>query len=186
MITGAAVPARIDLDAGLILRHFEVDDAAEVARAVKESLNELRPFLPWAGEESTQVDFQRDRLRKQPQFAARGEEWQYGLFAADDPRVYGSFGLMTRRGPGTIEIGYWLHSDVTGRGWATRAVAALTDVGLGIDGVHRVLICCDEANTRSAAIPQRLGYTLLRTEKHAIEAPGETGRMQFWGRDRAK
>lgn len=185
MKADAVVPARIDLDDGLLLRHFEVADAEGVARAVEESLEELRMFLPWAREESTKADFQRDRLRKLPQIAARGEEWQYGLFAAADERVLGSFGLMTRRGPRSIEIGYWVHTAVARRGYCTRAVTALTEVAFGIPDTHRVLIFCDEANTKSAAIPKKLGYTLLRTENHAIEAPGETGRLMCWGLDRS-
>ena len=60
----------------------------------------------------------------------RGEEYQYGLFDPDESRVLGSFGLMTRRGRGTLEIGYWVHVDATGHGHATRAAAALTDVAL--------------------------------------------------------
>ena len=47
-----------------------------------------------------------------------------------------------------------------------------------------MIIVCDEANVRSAAIPKRLGYTLDRVETRPPEAPGETGRMQIWVRDR--
>jgi RimJ/RimL family protein N-acetyltransferase len=183
--TDAVVPDAIDLADGLQLRQFTVDDAEGVADAVRDSLEELRMWLPWAGVESTKVDFQRDRLRKLPQIAARGEEWQYGLFAEGDPRVLGSFGLMTRRGPGTMEIGYWVHTAAAGRGYCTRAVRALTPVALAMPNVHRVLIFCDEANVKSAAIPRKLGYTLLRTDNHAIEAAGETGRMMCWGFERS-
>jgi RimJ/RimL family protein N-acetyltransferase len=178
------LPERIELEDGVHLRFFEVEDAEAVARAVAESLEHLRPWMPWADAQSTDVEFQRDRLRKQPALAARGEEWQYGLFARDESHVLGSFGLMTRRGPGTIEIGYWVHVDATGRGHATRATAALTDVALGLDGVKRVFIFCDEANARSAGIPRRLGFHLLRVQSRAPEAPGESGKEMVWARER--
>jgi RimJ/RimL family protein N-acetyltransferase len=173
-------PARIDLDSGMLLRFFEVADADAVATSVAECLEHLRPWMPWADAKSADPEFQRDRLAKLPGLAERGEEWQYGIFPADGTRMLGSFGLMTRRGPRTLEIGYWLHESVTGQGHATRAAGALTDVALGITDVDRVLICCDEANARSAAIPRRLGYTLLRTEKRRPEAPGERGRLMVW------
>lgn len=179
-----ALPDRIDLEDGTHLRFFVVDDAEAVARAVAENLEHLRPWMPWADAQSAEPAFQRDRLRKLPALAERGEEWQYGLFAPDDS-VLGSFGLMTRRGPGTMEIGYWIRADAEGRGLATRASAALTDVALGLDGIRRVFICCDEENVRSAAIPRRLGYRLLRTDTRAPEAPGERGRLMMWVRDRA-
>ena len=102
-------PERVDLEGDVHLRLFRVDDADEVARAVKDNLDHLKPWMPWADEQSGDPEFQRERLRKLPALAARGEEWQYGLFGVDDRAVLGSFGLMTRRGPGTIEIGYWLH-----------------------------------------------------------------------------
>ena len=47
-----------------------------------------------------------------------------------------------------------------------------------------MIIVCDEANVRSAAIPKRLGYTLERVERRPPEAPGETGHMQIWIVDR--
>jgi RimJ/RimL family protein N-acetyltransferase len=179
-----ALPERIELEDGAHLRFFVVDDAEAIARAVSESLEHLRPWMPWADEQSTDPAFQLDRLRKLPGLAERGEEWQYGLFAPNGSDVLGSFGLMTRRGPGTIEIGYWVHVDAGGRGHATRATAALTEIALGLDSVRRVFICCDEENSRSAAIPRRLGYRLLRTETRTPEAPGERGRLMMWALDR--
>jgi RimJ/RimL family protein N-acetyltransferase len=183
-MTGGAFPARIELDPDSYLRQFSVGDAAALARSVRESLGHLRPWMPWANEQSADARFQRDRLRGLPAKAHCGEEWQYGLFRRDDKRVHGSFGLMTRMGAGTIEIGYWLHVDAGGRGDATRAAGALTDIALATDGIRRVYICCDEANTRSAAIPQRLGFTLTEVVSRPPEAPGEEGRLMLWTRDR--
>jgi len=183
-MTALDLPPTIELGNGTVLRFFEESDAAALALAVGESLEHLKPWMPWADAQSASAGFQRDRLRKLPQLAARGEEWQYGLFADDASDVLGSFGLMTRRGPGTIEIGYWVHVDATGRGYATGAAAALTDLALGLDAVNRALIYCDEANAASAAIPRRLGYTLLRVGRRPPEAPGETGREMVWGRER--
>lgn len=182
-MTAPELPPKIPLDNGTLLRFFTESDAEAVARAVDESLEHLKPWMPWADTQSADAEFQRERLRKLPPSAARGEEWQYGLFPDDGSSVLGSFGLMTRRGPGTIEIGYWLHVDAIGHGYATRAVAALTDLALGLPHVQRVLIYCDEANAPSAAIPQRLGYILQRIGRRAPEAPGETGREMVWARE---
>ena len=52
-----------------------------------------------------------------------------------------------------------------------------------IDGIDRMIIVCDEANVRSAAIPQRLGYTLERVEQRARpKRRARRGRMQIWVR----
>jgi RimJ/RimL family protein N-acetyltransferase len=173
------LPQRIELT-DAVLRPFRVADADSLARSVRESLEHLKPWMPWADNGSGDVEFQRRRLHTVADQWKRGEEYQYGLFDADESRVLGSFGLMTRRGRGTLEIGYWVHVDATGRGHATRAAAALTDVALAERGVQKVLIYTDEANVRSAAIPQRLGFDLLRIEEVVKSAPCETGRMQVW------
>ncbi|HET9730360.1 MAG TPA: GNAT family N-acetyltransferase [Acidimicrobiia bacterium] len=172
-------PERVDVDDASYLRHFREHDAGAIARAVRESLDHLRPWMPWANAQSGDPTFQRERLKKLPELAARGEEWQYGLFGADDA-LLGSFGLMTRRGPGTLEIGYWVHVDATGQGHATRAAGALAHVALTFDEVRVVLICCDEANVASAAIPKRLGFRLVSVDPRQPEAPGERGRLMTW------
>jgi RimJ/RimL family protein N-acetyltransferase len=174
-----APPERFELGDGLVLRWVTIDDAPAIALAVDESLDHLKPWMPWADARSADTAFQRSRIRTQARQRERAEEWQYGLFA-DDAALLGAFGLMTRRGPRTLEIGYWLHVDAGAKGYATRAARALTDAGLQIDEVDRMIIVCDEANERSAAIPKRLGYTLDRVDTRAPEAPGETGRMQIW------
>lgn len=173
-------PERIELP-DAILRRLHVIDADAVAQAVRDNLDHLRLWMAWADNGSADPAFQRDRLRGVADRWASGEEYQYGLFAPDDDTtMLGSFGLMTRRGRGTLEIGYWLASSACGRGHATNATASLTDVALAVRGVTQSLIYTDEANVRSAAIPKRLGYELLRVEEQATTAPGESGRTQVW------
>jgi RimJ/RimL family protein N-acetyltransferase len=178
----SAPPKALRLDDSHLLRQFRIGDSKALALAVSESLDHLRPWMPWADQESTDERFQRQRLRGVQHKAASGDEWQYGLFPADESRVLGSFGLMTRQGPGSIEIGYWVHVDEIGHGLATLASGALTDVSLALDGITTVYIRCDEQNVRSAAVPRRLGFTLEETLLRAPEAPGESGRLMIWSR----
>jgi RimJ/RimL family protein N-acetyltransferase len=175
-------PTRITVDDGYTLRLLGISDASIVARSVRESLEHLQPWMPWAGEESTQESFQRTRLRGAKHKAAKGTEWQYGLFPRGETSLAGSFGLMADKWPATIEIGYWVHVAETGRGLARRATRALTNASLALDGVTTVYIRCDEANVRSASIPRALGFTLVRTETRPPEAPAETGRLMVWER----
>ena len=181
-VSNAAPPKRIRLEESYVLRLFRTGDAHDLGRAVGESLEHLRPWMPWADDESAGEGFQRRRLRSVQRRAVTGEEWQYGLFPADESRVLGSFGLMTRQGPRSIEIGYWVHVDEIGHGLAPLATAALTDVALALDGIEVVYIRCDESNVRSAAVPRRLGFTLEETITRAPEAPGESGRLMIWSR----
>jgi RimJ/RimL family protein N-acetyltransferase len=87
---------------------------------------------------------------------------------------------MHRMGPGTLEIGYWVHVAHTGRGVATAAARLLTAAAGRIDGVATVWIVCDEANVRSAAVPRRLGYRLDRVDSMDVTPAAGTGRAQRW------
>jgi RimJ/RimL family protein N-acetyltransferase len=186
----ASPPERVELgvcDLGegehaAVLRRLAVDDAVAVARAVADNLAHLRPWMPWAGTESSDPRFQRRRLAEADLQWSRGADFGYGLFAAtpDSERLLGAFGLTARRGPKTLEIGYWLAADSTGRGLATRVVGALTDIAAAQPDIERILIYCDEANHASAAIPRRLGYHLERIVAVPPEATAETGRQQEW------
>ncbi len=174
-------PERLDLGTE-VLRQLTVADASALARAVGDNLDHLRPWMPWANLESADVRFQRRRLAEAEHQWSRGADFGYGLFPTDGDTalLLGCFGLTARRGARTLEIGYWLRADATGRGHATRAVAALTDVAFGQPCIERVYVYCDEANAPSAAVPRRLGFRLARVVAVPPEAEAETGRQFEW------
>lgn len=63
------------------------------------------------------------------------------------------------------EVGWVLHPDVRGRGYATEAAAALLGLGFGELGLHRVVARLDPRNGASARLAARLG---LRHEAHFV------------------
>jgi RimJ/RimL family protein N-acetyltransferase len=197
----AIPPERIDAGA-LILRRNRAADAAVVARAVRESLDHLQPWMPWANPGATSVDAQATRLAEVEAAWQRGTDFVYLLVperhdgassadpragtptntGTDDDMVLGMIGLHRRLGPGAIEIGYWTHVAHSGRGYMTAAAQAITRAAEALDDVQRVEIHTDEANVRSAAIPRKLGYRLDRVDTRRPEAPAESGRLQIWVR----
>ena len=60
----------------------------------------------------------------------------------------------------SFEIGYWVHTGHTGRGYATEAAEALTRLAFEDGGARRVEARMDERNRRSQTVAQRLGYEL--------------------------
>ena len=179
----ATVPDVIDLGVadGIGLRRARPFYAGALVQCVAQSREHLRPWMPWASaEESYDVNWQRARLAKLEAAWDAGEEFQYVVVDQYDTRVLGGCGLMTGRGAGTLEIGYFIHVDFAGRGYARAAAKALTDVACAVATVERVYICCDVANARSAAIPRALGYTLEAMEARQRDAPAETGQGMVW------
>jgi RimJ/RimL family protein N-acetyltransferase len=177
-------PETIELPAGVLSRLRETD-AENVAAAVLASLEHLRPWMPWATFEATRADVQLERCHDATTSWQSGSDYQYVLKPDRDGPVIGAFGLHRRIGPESIEIGYWMHADHAGHGYATAAARALTEAALGLPEVARVEIHTDEANVISAAIPRRLGYRLDRVDGREPEAPAETGRLQIWVMDRS-
>ncbi len=144
---------------GLRLRRWSVDDAERLLLAVEPSLPELRVWMPWASEPPT-IESVRSFLERAGAEAGSEEEMGFGLVDADG-EVVGGFGLHRRQGPGILEIGYWVRSDRTRRGYATASARALTDTGFDcFPEVDRIEIRCHPANLASAAVPRKLGYHL--------------------------
>jgi RimJ/RimL family protein N-acetyltransferase len=175
-------PERFERDA-TVLRRFTIDDAPAIAGLVRDNLDHLADWMPWADEKSTQVSFQRQRLESVlAGYATDDGLWEYGVCDATGTLV-GNCGLVVRD-DGRREIGYWMAEDQTGRGHATRAAGMLTDAWRELRGEPRIEIRCDEANLASASVPRKLGYRLDRVIDHPIEAKAETGRMMIWVMDR--
>lgn len=178
------MPEVIDIGDGFLLTRAGPGDEQWIAAAVAQSFDHLHPWMEWATPDRISVDAQADRLPRVENDWERGAEYQYLVRQGRDPRVLGSAGLMRRDagrdGVRTWEIGYWIHVDWCGRGLATRAARALSDLALRFVETEAVVIRCDEANTASAAIPPKLGFVLDRVEASTPKAPAETGRDLVW------
>ena len=161
------------------LRRWHPDDAAALAAAVIESQEQLRPWMPWADhyDEDRAAEFLRDCAAHW----SSGSDFNYAITIGG--QIVGSAGLHDRVGAGGLEIGYWVHSDWTGRGIATDATAALTKAALALPGISRVEIYHDAANAASGRIPAKLGYARLGERPSRglwPPAPGETGTDVVW------
>jgi RimJ/RimL family protein N-acetyltransferase len=172
-------PERIELDE-LVLRRERIGDAELIADAVRENLDRLRPWMPWATPDAAASSTQRERLITVEQCWEARSDFTFLLLDAAETELLGIFGLHSRIGPTAIELGYWLSRTAVGKGHASSAANALTEVALELPDISRVEIHCDEANIRSERVAQRLGYRLDRIEPDEITAPGEVGRSMIW------
>ncbi len=60
-------------------------------------------------------------------------------------------------------IGYWLAEDHTGKGIITDAVRGLLKIGFDEFGLNKIEIRCAVDNSKSRAVPERLGFTYEAT-----------------------
>ncbi len=161
-------PREILAHGPVTLRRWRAADADVVYRAVTESLDHLRPWMPWAADYdlASATGF----VRQCELDWESGAAFNYAIISGDD--IAGSCGLMARIGPGGLEIGYWVHGERTGRGLATAAAAALTAEAFTLPGIGRVEIVHDAANVASGRIPRKLGFTEIGRRAPPPDRPG--------------
>ena len=157
----------------LVLRRWVEDDAPRLSAAILASLEHLRPWMPWIATEPHTPAARASLIEQWRVDWEQGGDLVVGIFM--DGEVVGGSGLHRRRGPGILEIGYWVHVDHVGKGIATETAAMLTTAAFTVPGIERVEIHHDKANVASAGIPRRLGYTMANEKTDAITSPGEVG-----------
>lgn len=166
-----------------MLRRYDLGDAPALHAAITASIEHLRPWMPWIADEPLSPK-DRERLITDVFDAGwrDGTDYVYGIFSAE--ALVGGCGLHRRIGTGGLEIGYWVAADHTGRGHATAAARALADAAFDLSEIDHVEIHHDKANVASAAIPAKLGFTMMGEVTDAISAPGEIGISCEWRLDR--
>ncbi|MCX4766708.1 GNAT family N-acetyltransferase [Streptomyces sp. NBC_01275] len=82
----------------------------------------------------------------------------YVLVRAEDGLVVGGMGFHGPPEGGSVEIGFDLHPDARGRGYATEALAALAHWALHDTGVDTVIATTTHANTSSQRVMERVGF----------------------------
>ncbi len=164
----------------LVLRCYNPADAPLLAASITESLEHLLPWMPWAAAEPEPLQTKIERLRRFRANFDLGQDYIYGIFNPQENRLLGGTGLHTRIGNNALEIGYWIHKDYIGRGYATETSAALAKVAFEVNQVERVEIHCAVENVRSAAVPRKLGFQHEATLKNRCFANGRNCDQMVW------
>jgi RimJ/RimL family protein N-acetyltransferase len=158
-------PSQIETER-LLIRAPQAGDGAENCAAVVESFEELRVWMPWAREAPT-PDIQEAVMRRAHADYMARTDLMLLLLLKGTNTIIGSSGLhrIDWRVP-KFEIGYWLRTGYTGKGYMTEAVNAIADFAFDALGAHRVEIRCDQRNTRSAAVARRCAFELEGILRH--------------------
>ncbi|WP_274365658.1 GNAT family N-acetyltransferase [Paenibacillus thermotolerans] len=152
----------------LIIRAPQWGDGLKVNEGVKESIKELRPWMPWAQSVPTAEQSEIGIRKARMQFLER-TDLMLLLTLKDTGELVGCSGLhridwKARK----FETGYWVRTSFAGQGYITEAVRAITDFAISDLQANRIEIRCDSRNARSARVAERLGFTLegiLRREQ---------------------
>jgi RimJ/RimL family protein N-acetyltransferase len=177
-MTPTLLPERLEGPDGLLLRRWTPGDAELLGTAVSESLEHLRPWMPWITQEPMSLPDRRVWLAAREREWAGGGDVHMGVFL--DGAAAGAIGLHHRIADDGLEIGYWTHPRFTRRGLATGAARLATTAALTVPGVTHVEIHHDRANLASRGVPRALGYEFVAERPGAAETPAEVGIDWIW------
>jgi len=139
----------------LVLRDFVPDDW----RAVQEyaRIPKVVRFMPWGPNSPAQtkvfvrraMDWSRERPRLKFEFA---------IILKAEQRLIGGCGIRIHRTvAGGADMGYCLHPDHWGEGYATEAARAILRFGLSHLALRRIWATCDPNNKASARVLEKAG-----------------------------
>jgi RimJ/RimL family protein N-acetyltransferase len=150
----------------LLIRKPMPGDGKAVYEAIQASLEELKPWMPWAHRNQTLEDVEVNMRDAHAKFLTR-EDLRLHIFNKETDEFVASSGLhRINWDVPKFEIGYWVDTRHSGKGYVTEAVEAITNFAFIDLGARRVEIRCDSKNTKSSAVAERLGYELEGTLKH--------------------
>ncbi|SCY38013.1 GNAT family N-acetyltransferase [Desulfoluna spongiiphila] len=155
------------IDRHLQLRLSVPQFADELFQLTETNRDYLKTWLPWLDSIQKPEDTRRF-LDLQLHRFSKGLALHETIFY--EGRIAGVLGYnLLDHTNGIGQIGYWMGEEFTGKGIMTRAVKDLILLGFHYWDIQKVEIRCGVANSKSRAIPERLGFTnegtLRRAEK---------------------
>lgn len=153
------IPSELRSDR-LHLRVPRAGDGAVVYPGVRESLTELKPWMPWATDDYDEKAGEEWCRRAAAEFLSR-KQLQYLLLSSQDGQHLGTVGVHKLDWDvRSCEIGYWLRTPHWGQGFISEAVNRIMKMVLEDLRMRRVQILTDELNLKSRAVAERAGFQL--------------------------
>lgn len=148
----------------LVQPSFDLADA--VYRACRESSDQLRTFLPWMHEELQLGDVQHF-VRHATDARANGTALNFWIIDREDRRCLGgvvlrNFGLTRSQ----AELGYWIRTGYTDRGYAAEAVTVLLKAARKYLALDRVDAIAAAENIGSHDVLKRCGFVESHRRSH--------------------
>lgn len=158
----------------VIVRPVRPGDGTAIFKAVEESRDQIGFWLPWV-EKMRSADDQEAAVRSAAARWLLREDLMVGIWDKTTGQYLGGSGL--HRIDWTVpafEIGYWLRTSAWGQGYVSETVQLLCQFAFETLGANRAEIRCDAENTRSSAVPERLGFVReAALRNHCRDGAGE-------------
>lgn len=146
-----------------LIRPPTVKDAKLMHDALKQSIRDLKKWMPWAQELASLEDtryFLRQAENVWDKRFEENEERSLIILDLENKRYIGSTGIkpLNLMVP-SFEVGYWVHVNFAGKGLITEAVTGLTHYIFSELRSNRVEIHCEDKNIKSWKVAERLNFS---------------------------
>ncbi|HEY1302275.1 MAG TPA: GNAT family N-acetyltransferase [Vicinamibacterales bacterium] len=153
------------------IRPYRLDDANAVYDAVRESLADLEPWMPWCHREYS-IEDSRSWLETQVAAFERGTGFAFAIESIDG-RYLGACGLsQLDLANARANVGYWVRSSATRHGVATGAVRLIRDWAFETTPLIRLEIVIAAGNVASHRVAVKAGATFEGTLRNRLVLRG--------------
>ena len=142
---------------GVSIRRYRATDVSLVYEAVRESINEISPWLPWCHSDYSMEDSSAWVLSRDEAWANEVER-SFVITDAQSGAFLGAVGLnQLNRDHQFANLGYWVRSSRAGRGVATTATLLTARFGLRTLALQRIEILAAVGNRPSQRVAEKAG-----------------------------
>ena len=151
-------PMKLELSEGpLLIRPFREGDASALFEAVRESVAEVSPWLPWC-HQNYSIEESREFIGSRELTSQGGEWYSFGIFEKVGDRFLGGIGIIfIKRMHQMANLGYWVRTSAAGRGVATVATRLAAKFGFEQLGLQRIEIVAAVDNIPSQRVAEKAG-----------------------------
>ncbi len=156
---------------GIRIRPYRLDDAAIIWQAVRESMKQLQPWMPWC-HPGYAIDETRSWLSAQVQAFQQRSAFEFAI-TTDDGAYLGGCGLnqidaLNQR----ANLGYWVRSSAASKGVATAATVLTRDWGFANTDLVRIEILVAVGNVASRRVAEKSGAVYEGTLRTRLTVHG--------------
>lgn len=137
------------------IRPYERGDAEALLEAVRESMAELAPWMPWC-HPGYSIEDARGWIEATLEGHRSGTHYDFAIVAG--AQLLGGCGINQIQPLDQVaNLGYWVRSSCTGQGIATTAVRQLLRWGFENTELNRIEIVVAVGNRRSQRVAEKIG-----------------------------
>lgn len=139
---------------------------------IQNSRAEFDEFLPWVSDFFTNADLESNIKQAIKNYQAFNDDFWFNIVEKETDTFIGAIGFIVRDSSVPFfEIGYWLRTSKTGRGYVTEAVAMIERFAFEDKDAKRIEIKMAGSNIKSQLVAKRCGYVLDAELRNARRLP---------------